>query len=209
MDIAPWIGVKMSQRRRVSIAVGASIIAVAVYVDSIQQSGDFAFWLFLFGLITFNSGIHCNELAVVANLFKFRVKFGNLSIGEERLHDAVCVRVATYDESVFGERHVHCVWLHSHCYLFCGHYSQSHSSQSHLVIHSFLCSELKLSNRMYVKWVITFILYTLSFKAKNDAMFWLAVLGIIHCNSSFVKSLVNSFEVNTVCTLYTYCISLV
>lgn len=71
MDIAPWIGVQMSQRRRVSIAVGASIIAVAVYVDSIQQSGDFAFWLFLFGLITFNAGMHCNELVVVIDMLTY------------------------------------------------------------------------------------------------------------------------------------------
>jgi hypothetical protein len=57
MDIAPWITDATlgdwEMRRKVSIWFGLGVIAVAWVVDCRARGGDFAFWLHLFGIITF------------------------------------------------------------------------------------------------------------------------------------------------------------
>ena len=61
MDLAPWIAGKQhadfETMRRVSVWVGAAMLAFAYGTDRIQRSGDFAFWLYLFGLLAFWGGI--------------------------------------------------------------------------------------------------------------------------------------------------------
>ena len=61
MDVVPWITGSLSSTfetsRRVSIGFGLAIIAAAVLVNSRQRTGDFAFWLYLFGVMTFWGGI--------------------------------------------------------------------------------------------------------------------------------------------------------
>jgi hypothetical protein len=57
MDIVPWItGSQFGNwevSRKVSIWFGLGIVAVAILVNVRQRSGDFAFWLYLFGVMTF------------------------------------------------------------------------------------------------------------------------------------------------------------
>jgi len=61
MDIVPWItGSPIGNwetSRRVSVGFGLCIILAAVIVNLRQRSGDFAFWLYLFGVLTFWGGI--------------------------------------------------------------------------------------------------------------------------------------------------------
>jgi hypothetical protein len=61
MDIVPWItGTPWGSweiSRKVSIWFGLGILAVAVLVNMTQRKGDFAFWLYLFGVLTFWGGI--------------------------------------------------------------------------------------------------------------------------------------------------------
>jgi hypothetical protein len=61
MDIAPWItDAKLGDwevSRKVSIWFGLGILIVAVIVNARQRTGDFAFWLYLFGVMTFWGGI--------------------------------------------------------------------------------------------------------------------------------------------------------
>lgn len=61
MDIVPWItGSALGNwetSRRVSVGFGLAIIVAAVVVNMRQRSGDFAFWLYLFGVMTFWGGI--------------------------------------------------------------------------------------------------------------------------------------------------------
>jgi hypothetical protein len=61
MDIVPWItGAKFGDwetSRRVSVWFGLGILTVAVIVNWRQRTGDFAFWLYLFGVLTFWGGI--------------------------------------------------------------------------------------------------------------------------------------------------------
>lgn len=61
MDIVPWItGAPFGNwetSRKVSIWFGLGIIIAAVVVNLRQRSGDFAFWLYLFGVLTFWGGI--------------------------------------------------------------------------------------------------------------------------------------------------------
>jgi len=61
MDLAPWIAgaahADWETQRRVSVWFGAAVLAVAYAVDQRQRSGDFAFWLYLFGLMAFWGGI--------------------------------------------------------------------------------------------------------------------------------------------------------
>ncbi len=61
MDIVPWI---TGQRygnwetaRAVSIVFGLGMLVVAFIVNIRQRSGDFAFWLYLFGVLTFWGGL--------------------------------------------------------------------------------------------------------------------------------------------------------
>lgn len=57
MDIVPWLAkTSLSSwelSRQVSIWFGLGIIVTAVIVNARQRTGDFAFWLYLFGVITF------------------------------------------------------------------------------------------------------------------------------------------------------------
>jgi hypothetical protein len=61
MDIVPWItGSPIGNwetSRRVSVGFGLGIIMAAIIVSLRQRSGDFAFWLYLFGVMTFWGGI--------------------------------------------------------------------------------------------------------------------------------------------------------
>ena len=61
MDIVPWITGgpfgNWETSRRVSVGFGLGIIIAAIIVNVRQRSGDFAFWLYLFGVLTFWGGI--------------------------------------------------------------------------------------------------------------------------------------------------------
>lgn len=61
MDIVPWItDAKLGSwevSRKVSIWFGLGILIIAVIVNARQRTGDFAFWLYLFGVLTFWGGI--------------------------------------------------------------------------------------------------------------------------------------------------------
>lgn len=57
MDLAPWIAgepyADWETRRMVSLRFGLATILLAWAVDCLKRGGDFAFWLHLFGIITF------------------------------------------------------------------------------------------------------------------------------------------------------------
>lgn len=57
MDLASWIVDKpradYEARRQISLWFGLGMLLVAVIVNLRQRSGDFAFWLYLFGMLTF------------------------------------------------------------------------------------------------------------------------------------------------------------
>ncbi len=61
MDVVPWItGSRYGNwetARQVSILFGLGMLIVAFAVNIWQRSGDFAFWLYLFGVLTFWGGI--------------------------------------------------------------------------------------------------------------------------------------------------------
>ncbi len=60
MDVVPWItgGPKdFATSRQVSIVFGLVMIGIAAFVNTRQTSGDFAFWLYLFGVMTFWGGL--------------------------------------------------------------------------------------------------------------------------------------------------------
>lgn len=61
MDIVPWITNtpwgNWEMARKVSVWFGLGILAVAIIVNMTQRKGDFAFWLYLFGVLTFWGGI--------------------------------------------------------------------------------------------------------------------------------------------------------
>jgi hypothetical protein len=61
MDLTPWIfgtdQFDYEMRRRVSVWFGLGVVIVAWAVDYRKRSGDFAFWLHLFGLMAFWGGI--------------------------------------------------------------------------------------------------------------------------------------------------------
>jgi len=57
MDLAPWIAgeryADWETRRMVSLRFGLATILLAWAVDCLKRGGDFAFWLHLFGILTF------------------------------------------------------------------------------------------------------------------------------------------------------------
>ncbi|MGN6286926.1 MAG: hypothetical protein ACTHM2_17400 [Afipia sp.] len=61
MDIVPWISGaahgNWEVSRKVSIWFGLGILIVATIVNARQRTGDFAFWLYLFGVMAFWGGI--------------------------------------------------------------------------------------------------------------------------------------------------------
>ncbi len=61
MDIVPWLTGQPRQHweisRVVSIWFGLAMIVAAIAVNLRQRSGDFAFWLYLFGVLAFWGGI--------------------------------------------------------------------------------------------------------------------------------------------------------
>jgi hypothetical protein len=65
MDIVPWITGSpfgdWDTSRRVSVGFGLGITLAAVVVNMRQRSGDFAFWLYLFGVMTFWGGISASS----------------------------------------------------------------------------------------------------------------------------------------------------
>ncbi|QPF83401.1 hypothetical protein IC762_27370 [Bradyrhizobium genosp. L] len=67
MDLAPWFSgtayADFETRRRVSVWFGLLVLAAAWTVDYRSRSGDFAFWLHLFGLMAFWGGITASSSA--------------------------------------------------------------------------------------------------------------------------------------------------
>jgi hypothetical protein len=67
MDVAPWfvdvLHSDFEMRRRVSVWFGLAMLALAWTVDYRSRNGDFAFWLHLFGLMTFWGGITASSSA--------------------------------------------------------------------------------------------------------------------------------------------------
>jgi hypothetical protein len=65
MDLAPWLStvdhLDFETRRKVSVWFGLAVLAVAWAVDFRSRNGDFAFWLHLFGLLTFWGGITSSD----------------------------------------------------------------------------------------------------------------------------------------------------
>lgn len=61
MDVVPWIAGaahgNWELSRKVSVWFGLGILVAAVIVNLRQRGGDFAFWLYLFGVLTFWGGI--------------------------------------------------------------------------------------------------------------------------------------------------------
>lgn len=62
MDIVPWLKGQApwgddNLSRQISIVFGFVMIVAAMIVNTRQKSGDFAFWLYLFGVIAFWGGI--------------------------------------------------------------------------------------------------------------------------------------------------------
>ena len=61
MDLTPWVFGQSSftweQRREVSMWFGLGVLVVAWLVDRYRRGGDFAFWLHLFGMMTFWGGL--------------------------------------------------------------------------------------------------------------------------------------------------------
>jgi hypothetical protein len=61
MDVVPWItGAdygNWEMSRKVSVWFGLGIMLAALIVNLCQRTGDFAFWLYLFGVLTFWGGI--------------------------------------------------------------------------------------------------------------------------------------------------------
>jgi hypothetical protein len=61
MDVTPWIFGRAEftwdERRMVSLWFGLAVLVVAYLVDRRERGGDFAFWLHLFGLMTFWGGL--------------------------------------------------------------------------------------------------------------------------------------------------------
>lgn len=60
MDLAPWLigesWADWEKRKALSVGFGIAVLAVAWFVD-LRARGDFAFWLHLFGLMTFWGGL--------------------------------------------------------------------------------------------------------------------------------------------------------
>jgi len=65
MDVVPWLtGTSYGNwemSRRVSIWFGLGILIAAIVVNLRQRSGDFAFWLYLFGVLTFWGGLSASS----------------------------------------------------------------------------------------------------------------------------------------------------
>ena len=65
MDLVPWIFDRSypdwEMRRRVSVWFGLGVVVVAWIADYRQRSGDFAFWLHLFGVMTFWGAITATD----------------------------------------------------------------------------------------------------------------------------------------------------
>jgi hypothetical protein len=61
MDLTPWIFGRAEftwdERREVSVWFGLAVLVVAWLVDRRPRGGDFAFWLHLFGMMTFWGGL--------------------------------------------------------------------------------------------------------------------------------------------------------
>jgi hypothetical protein len=61
MDLTPWVVGKAEfswdERRAVSMWFGLGVLVVAWLVDRYRRGGDFAFWLHLFGMMTFWGGL--------------------------------------------------------------------------------------------------------------------------------------------------------
>jgi hypothetical protein len=67
MDLAPWIAgtahADFETQRKVSVWFGLGVLAIAWIVDYRSRANDFAFWLHLFGLLTFWGGITASSSA--------------------------------------------------------------------------------------------------------------------------------------------------
>jgi hypothetical protein len=65
MDLTPWVFGRSEftwdERRAVSVWFGLGVLVVAWFVDRRPRGGDYAFWLHLFGLMTFWGGLSLKE----------------------------------------------------------------------------------------------------------------------------------------------------
>jgi hypothetical protein len=93
MDIVPWITGSpignWESSRRVSVGFGLGIIIAAIIVNVRQRSGDFAFWLYLFGVMTFWGGVirrHRHRQGAVLR-DECRLPAGRCMSGAPRLRD--------------------------------------------------------------------------------------------------------------------------
>lgn len=81
MDLAPWIAgqdhADWETRRMVSLRFGLATILLAWAVDCLKRGGDFAFWLHLFGIITFWGAVTSGSAA--GNLDK--ALYGAMNVG--------------------------------------------------------------------------------------------------------------------------------
>lgn len=98
MDVVPWItGTDYGNwetSRRVSIWFGLGIVVAAVVVNLRQRSGDFAFWLYLFGVLTFWGGITASSNGTTLD----KALYAALNVGFLFIGVALARRVFT----VFG-----------------------------------------------------------------------------------------------------------
>ena len=104
MDLTPWVFGKAEftweERRAVSLWFGLAVLVVAWLVDRRQRGGDFAFWLHLFGMLTFWGALSLSDSA--SELGKFLYCHAQRRPAARRgLHGAASLR---------GVRHPrHCV----------------------------------------------------------------------------------------------------
>jgi hypothetical protein len=65
MDLTPWVfgrsEFSWDERRAVSVWFGLAVLVVAWIVDRRPRGGDFAFWLHLFGMMTFWGGLSLSD----------------------------------------------------------------------------------------------------------------------------------------------------
>jgi len=81
MDLTPWVFGRATfswdERRIVSLVFGLAVLVVAYLVDRKPRNGDFAFWLHLFGLMTFWGGLSLTNSGSELG----KVLYGLLNVG--------------------------------------------------------------------------------------------------------------------------------
>lgn len=85
IDIVPWITGQASRdwevSRKISVAFGLCMILLAIAVNLRQRRGDFAFWLYLIGVLTFWGGLSLSsESTEVTRLLYCGVNIAMLAV---------------------------------------------------------------------------------------------------------------------------------